>query len=78
VIHHDITKAVLDAAYRVHTKLGPGLLERPYRACLCHELRKRGVPHVEEKVLPIEYDGLKIELGYRGSIFSSTTPSSLK
>jgi GxxExxY protein len=68
LIHGDITQAVLDAAYKVHTKLGPGLLERPYRACLCHELRKRGISHVEEKVIPVEYDGLNIELGYRVDI----------
>ena len=68
LIHGEITRAVLDAAYKVHTQLGPGLLERPYRVCLCHELRVKGVSHVEEKVLPVEYDGIRIELGYRVDI----------
>lgn len=65
LIHGDITKAVLDAAYKVHTKLGPGLLERPYQVCLCYELRKRGISHVPEKTLPVVYDSVTIEVGYR-------------
>src|SRR5581483_2420856 len=68
LIHCGLTKRVLDAAYRVHTHLGPGLLERPYQACLCHELRKLGISHVAEKILPVEYDGLTIEVGYRVDI----------
>jgi GxxExxY protein len=68
LIHRDITKAVLDAAYKVHSSLGPGLLERPYQFCLCHELRKGGISHVVEKMLPVVYDGLTIELGYRVDI----------
>jgi GxxExxY protein len=65
LIHGEITQPILDAAYRVHSRLGPGLLERPYQVCLCHELRKKGLSHVVEKMLPVVYDGLTIELGYR-------------
>jgi GxxExxY protein len=68
LIHGETTRAVLDGAYKVHTQPGPGLLERPYRVCLCHELQMKGVSHVQEKVLPVEYDGLRIELGYRVDI----------
>ena len=41
------------------------MLERPYLICLCHELKALGLSHVSEKILPVEYDGLTIELGYR-------------
>jgi GxxExxY protein len=65
LIHGEITDVILRGAYRVHSRLGPGLLERPYLICLCHELKVLGLAHVSEKILPVEYDGLTIELGYR-------------
>ena len=52
----------------MHSRLGPGLLERPYRVCLCHELRRQDVAFEVEKLLPVEYDGLTIDLGYRVDI----------
>ena len=62
---NSITHQVIGAAMKVHTVLGPGLLESAYNACLVHELRKRGL-RVESQVgLPVVYDGEKIELGYR-------------
>ena len=63
--HGDVTDAILSAAIRVHSRLGPGLLENAYKACLCHELARREVSFVAEKILPLEYDGLTIDLGYR-------------
>ena len=65
LVHGDITNSIISAAYRVHSRLGPGLLERVYKACLAHELTRAGVTFVSEKLLPVEYDGLVIELGYR-------------
>ena len=60
-----VTAAIVDSAMRVHSLLGPGLLESAYDACLAHELRKRGF-RVETQVgLPVVYDGEKLELGYR-------------
>jgi hypothetical protein len=50
---------------KVHKALGPGLLESSYRACLAHELRRRGLRVQEEVPLPIEYEGIRIEVGYR-------------
>ncbi len=50
---------------RVHSVLGPGLLESAYQACLLHELRKRGLKVVDQVGLPVVYDGEKIGLGYR-------------
>lgn len=60
-----ISKIILDCAFKVHTKLGPGLLESTYRACLAYELRKAGLEVEEEKALPLIYDEIKLECGYR-------------
>jgi GxxExxY protein len=59
---------VVDAAMRVHTALGPGLLEGAYEACLAHELGKRGLRVLVQAPLPIVYDGIRIELGYRADL----------
>lgn len=60
-----IAKDVVDAAYKIHTKLGPGLLESAYEACLAYELTKRGYQLERQKPQPVIYDGLEIEVGYR-------------
>ena len=60
-----ITEAIIAAGMKVHSKLGPGLLESAYRACLAHELRTRGFKVLEELTLPVRYDGLEIDAGYR-------------
>jgi GxxExxY protein len=65
LVHGRITNDILSAAYRVHSQLGPGLLERPYRACLCHDLRRMGLRFESEKLLPVAYDGITIDLAYR-------------
>jgi GxxExxY protein len=59
------TGAVVDSAIRVHTVLGPGLLEATYEACLAHELRRRGFDVRTQVPLPVFYEGLELELGYR-------------
>jgi GxxExxY protein len=56
---------IVDAALKIHRQLGPGLLESAYQACLAHELRKRGLRVECEVDQPVEYDGEKIEVGYR-------------
>ena len=62
---NQITGVVITAAMKVHSTLGPGLLESTYEACLLHELSKAGL-HVESQVgLPVVYDGVKLDLGYR-------------
>lgn len=60
-----ITHEILDSAYKVHSRLGPGLLESAYRTCLAYELRKKGLIVEEEKPLPIIYEEVKLECGYR-------------
>ena len=62
---NDVTGHVVDAAMHVHSALGPGLLEAVYEACLAHELRKRSLQVQTQLPLPVIYDGLRIELGYR-------------
>lgn len=62
---NEISGAVVDAAMKVHTALGPGLLESTYEACLVHELRKRGVKLAAQVPLHVTYDGVRIDVGYR-------------
>ncbi len=65
---NEISKAVVDAAYTVHVALGPGLLESVYETVLCHELRKRGLKVERQVVVPVVYDGLQFEEGFRADI----------
>jgi GxxExxY protein len=61
----DIAKEMVDSAIKVHKALGPGLLESAYQICLAHELMKRGLRVTCEVSLPIHYDGIDIDSGYR-------------
>jgi len=61
----ELTAIIIGAAMKVHSALGPGVLERAYELCLVHELRKQGLKAEAQLELPIEYDGLKIDAGYR-------------
>ena len=56
---------MVDAAIKVHRALGPGLLESAYEHCLAHELHARGLEVSRQVSLPIEYDGLRLDAGYR-------------
>lgn len=60
-----IASQIVDAAFKIHSKLGPGLLEGAYEACMAHELTKRGFIVERQKPQPVIYDGLEIEVGYR-------------
>ncbi len=62
---NDVSGQIVDSALKVHKALGPGLLESAYEACLVHELKKRDLPVQSQIELPIEYDGTRIEAGYR-------------
>ena len=62
---NNISGLIVDAAFKVHNFLGPGLLESSYEACLKHELKKRKVNIQSQVSFPIDYDGLKIDAGYR-------------
>ena len=60
-----ITRTIIGAALRVHSTLGPGLLESAYEACLAHELRTRQLRVAVQVPLPVLYDGIRIDVGYR-------------
>jgi GxxExxY protein len=60
-----ISRAVITAAMRVHTELGPGLLERACSACLQYELRSEGYGSSAQVGLPVVYRGVKLDIGYR-------------
>ncbi|MBK5271258.1 MAG: GxxExxY protein [Bacteroidia bacterium] len=60
-----ICKEIVDSAYRVHKGLGPGLLEKVYEVCFCHELTKKGIAFQRQVELPIFYDGLTFDEGLR-------------
>ncbi|MBP8789831.1 MAG: GxxExxY protein [Breznakibacter sp.] len=62
---NQITHEIIDSAYKVHTALGPGLLESAYRACLAYELRKKGLKVEEEKPISLIYEEVKLDCGYR-------------
>ncbi len=62
---NEISEKIIGAAIQVHTTLGPGLLESTYEACLKYELQKRGLKVLSQVGLPVIYDGMKIDLGYR-------------
>ena len=65
---NDLTQAIIGAAIEVHQRLGPGLLESAYRVCLAYELRKRGFEVVEEQPVPLVYDDVKLECGFRADL----------
>jgi len=65
---NEIAKQVLDAAFVVHSKLGPGLLESVYEVVLAHELRKQGLAVERQKPMPITYDGVRFDEGYRADL----------
>src|SRR5271157_6414029 len=60
-----ITEKIIGSAIQVHRVLGPGLLESAYEACLAFELGRQGLNLEQQKPLPVVYDGVKLECGYR-------------
>jgi GxxExxY protein len=60
-----ITEVVIGAAIKVHRTLGPGLLESAYESCLAYEIRKRGLAVERQKPVPLVYEEVKLECGYR-------------
>ena len=64
-----VSKDILDAAFFVHSELGPGLLESVYEKCLARKLEKQGLVVESQKILPVYFDGEKIECGFRIDLF---------
>ena len=62
---NEIGAAIIASAMRVHSALGPGLLESAYETCLAHELEKQGLPVQRQVLMPVRYEGLVVDNGYR-------------
>ena len=65
LLHQELTGSILQCAYKVHTELGPGLLESAYEECLYYELDKKGLDVIKQKPMPLVYEAKKLDLGYR-------------
>jgi GxxExxY protein len=65
---NEIAKQILDAAFLVHTKLGPGLLESVYEVIIAYELKKRGLTAERQKAMPIIYDDIRFDEAFRSDI----------
>ena len=62
---NEIAAIVVDAALKIHRTLGPGLLESVYEAALCYEMQQRGFRVAKQVALPVYYENVKLELGFR-------------
>jgi GxxExxY protein len=69
LLHQELTSSILNCAYKVHSALGPGLLESAYEECLHYELDKNGILSTKQKPMPLVYEGKKLDLGYRIDLF---------
>ena len=65
---NEIAKQILDAAFLVHTKLGPGLLESVYEVIIAYELKKRGLTAERQKAMPIMYNDIRFDEAFRSDI----------
>jgi GxxExxY protein len=65
LLHQELTSSILRCAFKVHSTLGPGLLESAYEECLHYELDKNGLIVIKQKPMPLIYEERKLELGYR-------------
>lgn len=65
---NEISKILVDVFIKVHSKLGPGLLESVYEEIICHELLKRNLRHSRQQSIPVFYDELEMEIGFMADI----------
>ena len=68
MLSHDLTREIIGAAINVHREFGPGLLESAYEACLAHDLRRLGMRVETQKAVPLIYDGVKLDCGFRADL----------
>ncbi len=66
--HNSLAKIIVDSAFQVHSRLGPGLLEKVYEGALTHELSKRGLTVVCQRPISVEYDGVYFDEGFRADL----------
>jgi GxxExxY protein len=67
----DLTRRIIGLAMRVHSRLGPGLLESAYHRCLTYEFSRAGIPFGQHVALPIRYDDIELESGYVADIIAN-------
>jgi len=65
---NEIARQIVDAAYKIHTTLGPGLLESVYEVVLLHELEKRGLRAIRQQAIPVVYETVHLEAGFRADL----------
>jgi GxxExxY protein len=68
---NEIAKEIVDSAYKIHTSLGPGLLKSVYESVLAYELNKRGMQVERQKPLPVIYEKVRLEEGFRADLIVS-------
>ena len=71
---NSLTEAIVGAAIEVHQRLGPGLLETAYRKCPAYELRQRDFEVIEEQPIPVVYDEVHLECGFRADLLINGSP----
>ena len=65
---NELSKIIVNAAFKIHTTLGPGLLESVYEAVLAYELEKRGCKVVKQQPIPVIYEDVKLDIGFRADL----------
>jgi GxxExxY protein len=65
---NEVARQIVDAAYKIHSTLGPGLLESAYQAILVYELQRRGLQIQAETPMPVVYEGVQLDIGFRADL----------
>ena len=65
---NELSKIIVDISYKIHTKLGAGLLESVYETILYHELTKKGLKVERQKTIPVIWDGIHLDIGFRSDL----------
>lgn len=65
---NELSKIIVNAAFKIHTMLGPGLLESVYEAVMSHELKKSGLSVVNQQAIPVVYEDVQLEIGFRADL----------
>jgi GxxExxY protein len=65
---NELSKEIVNAAFKIHKTLGPGLLESVYETTLAHELEKRGIKVTRQQALPVVYETIRMEIGFRADL----------
>lgn len=65
---NELATIAVDICYKIHTILGPGLLESVYEAAFAHELQKRGIPYTRQQGIPANYEDVILDIGFRSDI----------